>query len=131
MDTGGFYRRGASISSSFTGPNGDMSHTYTSTPNSGFAGFQPPATPIEYSSMTQKMDQLLHLFLEEKKEITELKGIVSALTEKVTEAMERQEEAAEKKAGEKCSYKVPTDISVSSSKHWFYGFLRLLLNSVQ
>ena len=67
--------------------------------------------------MSQKLDQLLFLYLEEKKEISELKGAVSSLTEKVKEVMECQEEASAKKeqaADGKRSYKIPTDLSVSS-----------------
>ena len=118
MDTGGFYRRGASITSSFAGPHVDMSHAYTSTPPPG----QPPATsiPVEYTSVSQKLDQLLFLYLEEKKEISELKDAVSSLTEKVNEVMERQDEAPTKKeqaAEGKCSYKIPTDLSVSIHRY--------------
>ena len=57
------------------------------------------------------------VYLEEKKEISELKGAVSSLTEKVKEVMERQEEASankEQAAEGKRSYKIPTDLSVSS-----------------
>jgi hypothetical protein len=115
MDTGG-YRRGTSITSSFAGAHGDMSRSYTSTPP---AGFQSPATsiPVDYTPVSQKLDQLLFLYLEEKKEISELKGAVSSLTEKVKEVMECREEASAKKeqtADGKRSYKIPTDLSVSS-----------------
>ena len=114
MDTGGFYRRGTSVTSSFA--HGDMSHTYPNTPP---AGFQPPSTsiPAEYTSvMSQKLDHLLFLFLEEKKEISELTGTLSLLTEKVEEVMKRQEESPTEKEQTtegKCSYKIPTDLSVS------------------
>ena len=58
MDTGGFYRRGAS---SFAGPHVDMSHTYTSTPPPG----QPPATSIAggvyVCEPETQLDQLLFL----------------------------------------------------------------------
>ena len=112
MDTGGFYRRGTSITSSFAGAHGDMSRSYTSTP----AGFQSPATsiPVDYTPVSQKLDQLLFLYLEE---ISELKGAVSSLTEKVKEVMECREEPSAKKeqtADGKRSYKIPTDLSVSS-----------------
>lgn len=97
---------------------------YTSTP----AASQPLATstPLEYTSVSQKLDQLLFLYLEEKKEISELKGAVSSLTEKVHEVMERQEEAPAKKeqaAEGKRSYKIPTDLSVSTVDIYcnFYG----------
>ena len=115
MDTGGFYRRGASITSSFAGPHVDMSHTYTSTPPPG----QPPATsiPVEYTSVSQKLDQLLFLYLEEKKEISEFQDAVSSLTEKVNEVMERQEEAPTKKEQAAEGYKIPTDLSVSIHRY--------------
>ena len=70
--------------------------------------------------MSQKLDQLLFLYLEEKKEISELKDAVSSLTEKVNEVMERQEEAPTKKeqaAEGKRSYKIPTDLSVSIHRY--------------
>ena len=113
MDTGGVYRRGASITSSFASPHGDRSHAYTSTPPASqtLATSTPLLAALDYASVNQKLDQLLFLYLEEEKE----KGAASSLTEKVHEVMERQEEAPAKKeqATEgKLSYKIPRDLLV-------------------
>ena len=110
-----FHRRGTSITSSFAGPHGD--DTYAGTPPAGFHPALPPV-PLEYhASVSQKLDQLLFLYLEEKKEISDLKDAVSSLTEKVGKVMERQEEtdAKQKQMAEgKRSYKILSDVSVSN-----------------
>ena len=74
MDTGGFYRRGTSITSSFAGAHGDMSHSYTSTPPAGF----------HYSGrLYAREPETGPVYLEEKKEISELKGAVSSLRKRL------------------------------------------------
>ena len=120
MDGGSFYRRGSSITSSLAG-----SSPYTSTPTSGYVNCPPPAASFESSTLEscdltlhRKLDQLLFLFNEERREAAELRATVLELKEQVEEVRERQERlstadpnSTSTSAG-KGSYKVPTDISV-------------------
>ena len=114
MDGGSFYQRGSSVTLSLAG-----SSPYTSTSTSAYVNHSPTAS-IESSTYScdltlhQKVDQLLLLFNEEKREAVQLRATVLELKEQVEEVRERQERfsTADRTPTDKGSYKVPTDISV-------------------
>ena len=82
-----------------------------------------PTASIESSTLNscdltlhRKVDQLLLLFNEEKREAVQLRATVLELKEQVEEVRERQERFSTAESNhtptDKGSYKVPTDISV-------------------
>ena len=97
---------------------------YTSTPTSHGSYAYPSVLPRDphtdpYSmgpSVNQKLDQLLFLFHEERKETSELKSMVMALKDQVEEIKEKQEKDTavrmDSTTWSKQSYKVPPDLSV-------------------
>lgn len=111
MDGGSFYRRGSLITFSLAG-----SSPYTSTPTSA-AGYMTSA-PVDTCDPTlhQKVNQLLFLFNEERREVAGLKVTVLELKEQVEEMKEKQKTVSfaevQSTAAVKGSYRVPTDISV-------------------
>ena len=113
MDGGSFYQRGSSITSSLAG-----SSPYTTTPTSAYsprASFESTLNSYDLT-LHRKVDQLLFLFNEEKRESVQLRATVLELKEQVEEVRERQERFSTAESNRtspgKGSYKVPTDISV-------------------
>ena len=123
MDSGNFYRAGSSVSTPLSGPLG-YAPTFTSTPNldNSRSSFQPaidvadPYTTGPHSTVNQKLDHLLYLFHEEKKRTSELKGIVSTLTDEVKEMKKQldidRDTRKECAQAQRKGYKLPTDLSV-------------------
>ena len=98
MDGGNIYRRGSSITSSLAGSL--LPFTSTPTPSSSFVDPAPPVPrfdsyAVENSvagpSIHQKMDQLLFLLNEERRDTSELKAAVLKLTEQMEEIRQQQE----------------------------------------
>ena len=123
MDSGCFYRGGSSITSSLSRSQGHLP-LFTSSPNGSYDGHspytpRPQATVDPYASghaVNQKLDQLLHLFQEQKTQTAQLEKVVSTLKDEVMEIKKRQDLDLEaKKDGamsQRKSWKLPPDLSV-------------------
>ena len=123
MDAGCFYRGGSSITStSLLSDSFNTSSPYTSTPTAGSSSLFSD-TPLDLCgggpSIHHKMDQLLFLFNEERRETAGLKAAVLELKGQVDEIKDSQEKHMATSepfpvAAPKGSYKLPPDVSVSA-----------------
>ena len=123
MDSGSFFRRGSSVTStlSVSGRQG-YSPLSSSTPNTSLnATFCSPHSQVDVdprignTSVSQKLDQLLFLFHEQKaengelrKEVTALKEHVATLTQKRGEEQRCQNDCV----GRNKSFKLSPELSV-------------------
>ena len=132
MDGGSFYQWRSSITSSLAGSfNNSSPYPSTSTPNSSLSDC-PPYTADSYAagpSIDQKIDQLLFLFNEERRETAELKTAVLKLKDQMEEIKEWQEKHATSEptlpAG-KGSYRIPPDLSVRVRKPHAFEYYSLV-----